>query len=456
MYRNNSNEILPVSVHPHASEGERNQQIKTVMLSLCPHLLSGTAKNECSGSDQQLRDPLRITPLLGGLSNELFVVESCNSADPTVTTLETDEDSSHHARPTVLLRIHPEGEGIVDREAENRLSAWLSLQSRFSSSGRILRAPTFYGRFENGRVEEFFPNHIPLTYHDMQQYGPEAARLLSSLHSMSPPPDVLAPADSRIDDVWPQLDCWYERAVRLSTTRSEKNLRHAADEGENSIERIEKLLVSLQIEVSWLKGALNSKVRDHTAEKFGLERVLTHMDAQPLNLLLDVDNCHNPGAQGDSSDRSLSTPPHRLKLIDYEYAGFNARVLDLGNTWCEYMDMNPSTIRDLSMEWECGYPTPEQQVAFLAAYLEQTDMGEAVADDDFLSHLQRLVNEHSLISHLLWATWSCLQRHLSPIEFDYLQYAENRMQTYQHFRSVFFPDSTPGSAQRHKQTRAHV
>jgi thiamine kinase-like enzyme len=245
--------------------------------------------------------------------------------------------------------------------------------------------------------------------------------------------------------VWPLLDCWYERAVRLSTAPSEKNLRHAAYEGESSIERIEKLLVSLQIEVSWLKEALNSKVRDHSADKFGLERVLTHMDAQPLNLLLDVGDCHDPCAHGDSSERSLLTPPHRLKLIDYEYAGFNARVVDLGNTWCEYMDMNPSTTRDLSMEWECGYPTSEQQVTFLAAYLEQTDMGDAVADDEFLSHLQRLVNEHSLISHLLWVTWSCLQWHLSPIEFDYVQYAENRMRTYQHFRSVFFPDSTPGS-----------
>lgn len=435
MYRNNAKAVLAVSVHPHASEGERNQQIRTVISFLCPHLLSGTATKERSGSDSHVSDPLRITPLLGGLSNELFVVETRNSP-------EAEENGGHHARPTVLLRIHPEGEGIVDREAENRLSAWLSLQSRSNSScsGRILRAPTFYGRFENGRVEEFYPNHIPLAYHDMQLYGPEAARLLASLHSMSPPPDVLAPTDPRIDDAWPLIDCWYERAVRLSTARSEKNLRHAVHEDGGSIERIDKLLNSIRIEVSWLKETLKAKVRDHSSEKFGLERVLTHMDAQPLNLLLDVDNCHDPGAQGDSSDL-----PNGLKLIDYEYAGFNARVVDLGNTWCEYMDMNPSTTRELSMEWECGYPTSEQQVSFLAAYLEQSDMGDAVADDDFVSQLQRMVNEHSLISHLLWATWSCLQRHLSPIDFDYVQYAENRMQTYQHFRSVFFPDSAPGS-----------
>jgi thiamine kinase-like enzyme len=450
MYTDNATAVLPVRVHPHSSEDERNLQIRTVISSLCPHLVSGTAAKEYSGSVHQVSDTLRITPLLGGLSNELFVVESKICADPVVAASpDLEEDGNHHRRPTVLLRIHPEGEGIVDREAENRLSAWLSLQSRSSRTGRnggtILRAPTFYGRFANGRVEEFYPNHIPLTYHDMQQYGPEAARLLSSLHSMSPPPEVLAPTDSNTDDVWPLLDCWYERAGRLSTNSSEDNLCHAVQEGMSPAERIENLLASIRVEVSWLKATLSSKVRVHSAETFGLERVLTHMDAQPLNLLLDVDDCHDPGEDGDSSHPSPPQPSHGLKLIDYEYAGFNARVVDLGNTWCEYMDMNPSTTRDLSMEWECGYPTSEQQVVFLAAYLEQSDMGDAVADEEFLSRLQRLVNEHSLISHLLWATWSCLQRHLSPIEFDYVQYAENRMQTYQHFRSVFFPDSTPGS-----------
>ena len=103
--------------------------------------------------------------------------------------------------------------------------------------------------------------------------------------------------------------------------------------------------------------------------------------------------------------------------------------------------MNPSTTRDLSLEWESAYPSEEQQDEFLRADLGG---GSSIKNvhDAFVCRLRRLVDEYTLVSHLLWATWSCVQPHLSPIEFDYLQYTENRLRTYDRFRSMLFPGPT--------------
>jgi thiamine kinase-like enzyme len=403
-----------------------------VIAALCPHLLRRNGREE--------KDHLQIVPLLGGLSNELFIVEARIESDgsPAKAINQTDFTESR----SVLLRIHPDGEGIVEREAENRLSAWLSsltssslasaCDSRDTGKTRTIQAPIFYGRFENGRVEEFFPNHVPLSYPEMQEFGPDAARLLSALHKLSPPPHVMSPVVPGTDDVWSLLQSWCDRAIRLRSNCqfAEGGPRRQA----LSDERLEFVLATIRGEVVWLKSKLLPKPSSHPADVFGLEPVLTHMDAQPLNLLLDLEW----DVPVDGVELASLQPPRRLKLIDYEYAGFNARVVDLGNTWCEYMDMNPSTTRDLSLEWESAYPSEEQQEEFLRAYLDGTSAQDA--DDAFVDRLRRLVNAHSLISHLLWATWSCVQLHLSPIEFDYVRYAENRLRTYSHFRSIFFPD----------------
>jgi thiamine kinase-like enzyme len=462
VYRDNADAVFPVAVHPHASEEERDQQIRTVIAALCPHLLR---------SDGGGQHELQIVPLLGGLSNELFIVEARIEAAGSCEQ-KASRQIDCTANRSVLLRIHPDGDGIVEREAENRLSAWLSSQtsscasttnddgdtdnyenascgtSRTPAMKTMIQAPIFYGRFENGRVEEFFPNHAPLSYPDMQEFGPDAAELLSALHKLSPPPHVLSPAVPGTDDVWVLLHSWYDRADRLRRkcqVRKENNLCRKAHHGDKIIrgstsdERLEWLLSTIRREVAWLKSKLLPKPSAHPADVFALEPVLTHMDAQPLNFLLDLDHKMDAPKVGEAPIKPPHLPlPRRLKLIDYEYAGFNARVMDLGNTWCEYMDMNPSTTRDLSLEWESAYPSEEQQEAFLRAYLDGSSA--RAVDDSFVGRLRQLVNVYSLVSHLLWATWSCVQLHLSPIEFDYLQYADNRLRTYCHFRSVFFPE----------------
>ena len=98
------------------------------------------------------------------------------------------------------------------------------------------------------------------------------------------------------------------------------------------------------------------------ARNFGGQVVLTHMDAQSLNLLVQMES-HVSGTH-EHNAASVSEIP--MKLIDYEYAGFNPRVADLANTFCEHCDMN-----NICAKYDAEYPTLEQQGYFLRAYVDE-------------------------------------------------------------------------------------
>src|SRR3569623_1398003 len=85
VYRHNASDVLPwtLSVHGNLSEERRNEQIYQILAVLCPFLTNNAQSQSHKGSS------LHIQALEGGLSNELFVVQStCSSS-------------------SVLLRIHP-------------------------------------------------------------------------------------------------------------------------------------------------------------------------------------------------------------------------------------------------------------------------------------------------------------------------------------------------------------
>ena len=413
IYLDNANVILPLFVDVHSSQIKH--QIWRVVEALCPFFPSTAI--DVQGNDHE-GPPIRILPLEGGLSNELFVVES---------TVDTSL--------SVLLRIHPsatqEGPGIVDREIENRLTAWLSRCNHGGgdASSASFPAPIFYGRFQNGRVEEFYPNHTPLSCSDMRTHGPSIARLLARLHRLNPPRDVL---DSHDGDVWLQMKVWRKLAEKQLRQHPEPNSSGDYDR-ENHMHAVDThhvvrdLLSLLQRECDWLKHTLTHRSITHPAERFGMQVVLTHMDCQPLNILRSYveDDVHSPSGQGP------------LKLIDYEYAGRNPRVVDIGNTFCEYMDFN-----HFQGKWS-DYPSEDAQNAFLTAYLDESlEAWQAPcnpsADDAYLIALRRLVSEYSLVSHLEWSLWSCAQHFLSNIQFDYLGYAKHRMEAYEYFKGQWF------------------
>ena len=85
---------------------------------------------------------------------------------------------------------------------------------------------------------------------------------------------------------------------------------------------------------------------------------VTHMDCQPLNILVDV----NEPVPTDGTNGL------QLRLIDFEYSGINPVAADMGNTFCEYCEMS-----NLEADYENEYPSTKQQDEFFWYYCQQFD-----------------------------------------------------------------------------------
>jgi thiamine kinase-like enzyme len=281
----------------------------------------------------------------------------------------------------VLIRIHPDmNTAVVDREFENKLVAWLSENSI---------APLFYGRFENGRVEEFYANAVPLTIPEMHVNAEQIGRLMGRLHSLKPPAGIFS--SSSKGDAWQRIENWIV-AARESNAQA-------------------NLLTEIERQWDWLKAAFVQQ-QPSKSSLFLKQTVFTHMDCQSSNLL-----------------KVNGT----LKLIDFEYAGLNPRGADIANTWCEFTNMN-----GLCADYAAEFPSLTTQHAFLKAYIEGTG-SSMIPTQSYLTELCAQVGRYTAFSHLHWAVWSLVQLSSNnQIQFDYAAYAQHRMEGYKYFKQRFW------------------
>lgn len=363
-----------------------------------------------SGSDDEItaviqeicvdvQPPYKISQLSGGLSNKLYVVNDC-----------------------ILVRVHAEsgvkgGDSfhLIDRELESRVLAFLAREGL---------APAMYGRFQNGRLEEFFHGAEPLKCTEMAEYAELIAVELGRIHNLTLPADIILP--SMID----QVEVWFDFLLQQCGGKDDSS--SAVD----SILTEFDVRGNLQIEFQWLKALLQSptekacfsnKILSDRAISFSQEIVFTHMDCQSLNIL-KLKPCPTKD----------ETTFRRLQLIDFEYASNNARVADIANTFCEHCDMN-----NLVADYKNEYPTDDEQNIFLKAYVQKVDptlaleLGKKQSWHEFLPAVRNEVEKHTLLSHLAWAIWSIVQYFISPIEFDFKQYASLRLEGYIYFKDKF-------------------
>jgi thiamine kinase-like enzyme len=189
-------------------------------------------------------------------------------------------------------------------------------------------------------------------------------------------------------------------------------------------------LEQLESEWKWLFHELQASRGYDTpiqaqALHFIRQVVVTHMDCQSLNILKDM-----TAAKDDKT----------IRLIDFEYAGWNPRAADIANTFCEYCDMN-----NLCADYEREYPSRSQQNDYLLSYVRHADSNLAAQLtqiqqwEPFLATLRAEVGRFSALSHLAWSIWSVVKsRESSNIDFEYMVYARHRMDGYQFAKQQFF------------------
>ncbi len=274
-------------------------------------------------------------------------------------------------RPELLVRIYGDNtEVVIDRESENRLFAELSRQGF---------APAYHGRFENGRVEGWLEGYRALTPGELGQPGLRRliARELRVLHDLWVPE-----TGSRL---WSTLTGWMARARAVEFTGSRATAREAL-----RLDHYTTILARLQD----LEQELLSSASGRPGRVAAFRSVVAHNDLLAGNVLTNA-------------DRS------RVRFIDYEYGAPAPAAFDVANHFCEYAGFDS--------DFEAGFPSRADRDDFIAHYLGREATSEAVSD------FSRVVEFYVLPDHLWWGTWSVVQAHYSPIDFDYLEYARLRL-----------------------------
>jgi len=130
--------------------------------------------------------------------------------------------------------------------------------------------------------------------------------------------------------------------------------------------------------------------------------VFCHNDAMPANMVLKEDKT--------------------IALIDMEYAGPNHAAYDLANLFNEYIGC------DEFLDYKRNYPNECLVRDWIYHYLAEFS-GDVPSKDEICSLYQE-VGMFSICGHLIWSTWAVIQAVNSEIDFDYIDYARQRLDQY--------------------------
>ncbi|KAL3924841.1 MAG: hypothetical protein SGILL_000796 [Bacillariaceae sp.] len=328
---------------------------------------------------------LVVSVVNGGNTNRLFCVSSIQD-NGSSRSLRSSTASTAPLPESVLVRIFG-AEGLIDRDVETSTYAALAQQGL---------ALAYYGRFANGRIEEW-SDWKPLTEKDMMKSDISGyiAMQLARLHCQFTIPKHLVEYHNPqgTPTMWTQLEDWLASA-RKATFRNDKDSQRA--------EALQ--LGNLVDELEWLrKDVISSNAK--------------------------VGFCHNDLL---ASNILYSVP---LQLIDFEYGGINYLSYDIANHFNEFA--GGTAPEDKATPNYDMLPNKDFQRNFCLAYLEEImSASKQTASDKEMEHsIEKLMQEVEgfiLANHLVWGLWGVVQSVIATDEddFDYMHYGSCRINKY--------------------------
>ncbi|KAI3996217.1 hypothetical protein MKX01_026685 [Papaver californicum] len=267
----------------------------------------------------------------------------------------------------VLVRIYGEGVDVFfDRNDEIRT---------FECMSKHGQGPRLLGRFQNGRIEEFIHART-LSAPDL--CDPEISALIAA--KMREFHDLHVPGPKNVI-LWNRLRNWLVEAKRVCSPEEASAL----------------MLDSLEAEISILEKALSGESR-----RVGF----CHNDLQYGNIMMDETT-------------------RLVTIIDYEYSCYSPIAYDIANHFCEMSaDYHSETPHILDFN---KYPALEERKRFVIQYL--TSSGKEPSNVD-VEELLEDVEKFTLASHLAWGLWGIISEHVNEIDFDYMEYARQRLDQY--------------------------
>ncbi|KAK9046986.1 hypothetical protein V6N11_052855 [Hibiscus sabdariffa] len=162
-----------------------------------------------------------------------------------------------------------------------------------------------------------------------------------------------------------------------------------------------------------------------TTKEFGLdilEEEISILEKELTQGNQVIGFCHNDLQYGNIM---MDEETKAITLIDYEYASYNPVAYDLANHFCEmaanYHSETPH-ILDYSI-----YPDIEERRRFISTYLASSgnEHGDAQVEQLLID-----AEKYTLANHLFWGLWGIISGHVNKIDFNYSEYARQRIQQY--------------------------
>uniref|UniRef100_A0AAF5RTI1 Choline/ethanolamine kinase n=1 Tax=Wuchereria bancrofti TaxID=6293 RepID=A0AAF5RTI1_WUCBA len=381
-------ELKKLFGQPNAKNEEIPYDVIVCTRELCARYLGG-AWNTISP------EQLRMQPIIGGISNLLFLVELPENVVP-----EGGEPVCS------LLRIH----------CSDDLDRLLSEAVVFTMLSERLLGPRLFAAFPSGRFEQYIPSR-PLFCDEFQYRGitKHLGKVFARIHILNVPIAKKAMVIEVANGWLEKLGDKMRHKMRLKMVQTD---------------------LSKVISLNLLKNEL--EIIQLCLEKSGSPIVFCHNDLQEGNILL-----HNQYTINENGDFDISENEDPISPIDFEYASYNYRGFEFGNYICEYMldygnDKSP-------FYWVKRERTPsdEQLYYLFNSYLDEIDKQKRNGDHFYPvknlslnreAEIQKLFIEarrFPAVSHLFWSIWSfCLADESLPISFDYISYGLDRIALY--------------------------
>ncbi|KAG5525345.1 hypothetical protein RHGRI_031875 [Rhododendron griersonianum] len=158
----------------------------------------------------------------------------------------------------------------------------------------------------------------------------------------------------------------------------------------------------------WLNEA-KSLCSFEIAEEFRLDTLEEEILLLEKELSRDdqeVAFCHNDLQYGNIM---MNEETRSITLIDYEYSSYNPVAYDLANHFCEMA---------------ANYHTETPHVLDYSVY-----PGNQPSDNE-VEQLMDDAEKYTLANHLFWGLWGIISSYVNHIDFDYMEYARQRLQQF--------------------------
>lgn len=268
---------------------------------------------------------------------------------------------------TVVVRIFG-GDDVFTPEARRKET------DIFEELGNADISPRLMGKFGNGRLEAYIHGARAIELEEMTTVSvlDGVAKEMAKLHAFAP-----SKAMERKSEIWTCLDTWIDE-----------------------VKQMDVVIDSVQLNISsYIKAVQQAK--------------------QIVAMDTDIVFAHNDLLCGNIMQ---SSEDGSIRLIDFEYSGFNYRAYDIGNFFAETMGGTQTGIVHPEL-----YASLSKRRRFCQKYLSHLSKNEdEEPSDEEVDALLKKTDDFVLISHLYWGFWGLVQSKCSAVDFPYQKFASQR------------------------------